>query len=148
MPSPPALGTLLRLLSARLDEDVQALYAARGIAFRPRFFPIADRLRRDGPTGVGELAKAAAVSQPAATQTLNEMVRLGLVALEAGEDRRARLARLTPEGERLVRRLSPLWDAIAEAAAELEPGLAGTLARALKALEHKPFRDRIERAMR
>jgi DNA-binding MarR family transcriptional regulator len=142
MSSQAGLGTLLRLLVTRLDEDVQRVYDSHDLPFRPRFYPLVERLR-EGPAGVSDLARAARVSQPAATQTLTELRKRGLVALDAGKDRRERLARLTPQGEKLAARLAPIWAAAARAAAALEPGLAEALARALAALDRQSFAARI-----
>lgn len=148
MRRPAALGTLLRLLIARTDDEVQAFYEELGLPFRPRFYPIFDQLRRNGPTNVTDLARAASVSQPAATQTLAELKRLGLVTIAAGADRRERLARLTAEGAALAARLEPAWRAIGRAADALDPDLAPSLERALAALDRRPFGEQIRMEMR
>ena len=151
MTQAPGLGTQLRHLIASLDGDVQQIYAARGEPFRPRFFPIVQSLLRHGACGVNALAQATGVTQPAATQTLAEMARLGLVALSPGRDRRERKAELTNEGRRLAERLRPVWEAVEGAAAELDAELpsplAATLAGALAALDRTSFRERIERRL-
>src|SRR5688572_18478370 len=103
------LGTRLRRLLAMVDGDVQLVYDEIGLPFRPRFYPVAALLLDDGPTAVGEIARAAGVSQPAATQTIGEMRRLGLVRMAAGADRRSRRVELTAEGRRVATRLVPVW---------------------------------------
>jgi DNA-binding MarR family transcriptional regulator len=149
--APPPLGTQLRLLTARLDGDVQALYDELGAAFRPRFFPIVQHLLRSGAAPVSTLARATGVSQPAATQTIGEMARLGLVELSPGQDARERLVALSPAGLELVDRLQPLWDAIAEAARQLDRDLPHPLSKLLSstldALDREPFADRIRSNM-
>jgi MarR family transcriptional regulator, organic hydroperoxide resistance regulator len=143
------LGTLLRQLLDMLDGDAQALYSSMGEQFRPRFFPVVQELlSRDG-LAVTELASRAAVTQPAMTQTLREMVSAGLVELHsADKDGRQRLARLTDEGRAAAKRLMPLWVAVADAAttldAELPVPLRDELRSAIAALEAKSFSDRIQ----
>ena len=152
MTTPEGLGSRLRQLIATLDGDVQQLYDALGVPFRPRFFPIFRGLFDASPRTVGDLAREIGVSQPAATQTLAEMVKAGLVTLSPGEDRRARQVALTPEGQRLAERLRPVWAAICAAAAELDRELPHPLSdlidQTLAALNRRPFRERIERVMR
>jgi len=143
------LGTLLRLLIAKLDGDVQSLYDDMELAFRPRFFPIVQQLLEAGPTPVSSLARATGVSQPAATQTIGEMSRLGLVETSAGADARERLICLTSDGIMLAERLKPVWEAVAEAARELDRELPqplfDTLTASLRALDRNPFKERIRR---
>ena len=152
MTQAPGLGTQLRHLIASLDGDVQQIYAALGERFRPRFFPIVQSLLQHGACGVNALAQATGVTQPAATQTLAEMAKLGLVTLSPGRDRRERKAELTDDGRRLAERLCPVWDAVEGAAAELDAELpsplSATLAGALAALDRTPFRERVEKRMR
>lgn len=141
----------MRQLLAALDGDVQQIYDAAGVDFRPRFFPIVRSLLESAPRRVGDLAAEVGVSQPAATQTLAEMARLGLVSLSRAEDRRARRVDLTEEGRRVAARLEPLWSAIASAAEgldrELPCPLMDSIGQALAALDRRPFHQRIRDAM-
>lgn len=144
------LGSRLRQLLAALDGAVQAEYDRCGAAFRPRFYPVVRQLLAAGASSVGALAAGAGVSQPAITQTLNEMRRAGLVAVGPGDTRREKLVRLTPEGEALAARLQPLWAAVEAAAARLEAEigpLGEILGAASQALEREPFAVRIAREL-
>jgi MarR family transcriptional regulator, organic hydroperoxide resistance regulator len=149
--APPGFGTLLRRLLAELDGDVQAHYDRLGLPFRPRFYPIFRHLLAQESATIGEIAAAIHATQPAATQTVNELKGLGLVAADTGTDRRERSVRLSREGLRLAKELAPLWQAIEQAAAgldeELPAGLRETLESALSSLEQQPFRDRIDAAL-
>lgn len=142
-----ALGTQLRSLLAALDGEVQQLYDAMGVPFRPRFFPVVQHLRICGRSTVGALATRVGVSQPAMTQTLAEMRARGLVTSERG-----RGLTLTPEGEALCARLEPLWRGVEAAAAQLDgelpAPLGATIAAALSRLAERPFGERIQAAMR
>ena len=146
------LGTQLRRVTASLDGDVQALYDELGVPFRPRFFPIVQHLLANGATAVSALARVTGVSQPAATQTVAEMAKVGLVAVAGGADARERLVRLTPAGLRLTEQLGVLWNAVSAAATELDSELpqplSTTLSSTLAALAREPFKDRIRRKMK
>jgi len=145
----PGLGTLLRAVIASLDGDVQALYDELELPLRPRFYPILRSLAAQQRMTVGELAEAAGVSQPAMTQTVAEMTKLGLVESAAGKDARQRLISLSALGRQIVEQVRPLWDAIADAAArldrELECPLSGSLRSTLELLERESFGQRIRR---
>lgn len=145
------LGTQLRMLTTKLDGDVQALYDSMGVPFRPRFFPVVQHLIQEGPCTVSTLARVTGVSQPAATQTIAEMAKVGLVDVAAGMDARERLVSLTIRGQEIAEQLRPLWEAVAEAAAdlnrELPYPLAKALAATLEALGREPFVDRVRRKM-
>lgn len=146
------IGTLLRQLVGLLDADVQAHYAASGIAFRPKFYPVFRHLLRHGSATIGEIAVAMRASQPAATQIVGELKGLGLVSAGAGGDRRERRIMLTDEGRRAAETLRPLWTAVERAAAglddELPCSLRATLESAVAALERRSFADRISDALK
>ena len=101
-----------------------------------------------GPTPVSQLSQLLGTTQPAISQTLREMERDELVDFGPGEDRRVRLASLSPKGEALCRQLEPVWNAVGRGAADLgtEVGvdLPALLLRLLAALDQKPFATRIE----
>ena len=145
------LGTQLRQLLAALDGDVQGIYDELGVPFRPRFFPFVQALLDRGEAAVTALAEDAGVTQPAATQTLGEMAKLGLVRLSAADDRRSRRVTLTTEGHRLAESLIPVWDAVRAAAEGLDAELAHPLSEsvdgALSALRRRPFHQRIKDRM-
>lgn len=138
----------MRRLLLLLDGDVQQVYDEAGEPFRSRYFPFVKALAEGGPIGISELAALTRVSQPAATQTIREMEKAGLVRIRVGVDRRARAVELSASGRALVRRLLPVWQAIEAAAAaldrELPASLRGVAEAACAALERRPFRARIQ----
>jgi MarR family transcriptional regulator, organic hydroperoxide resistance regulator len=141
------LGTRLRALIAELDGDVQSIYDDLGVEFRPRFYPIVRALLEKDMLSIGAIAQVAQVSQPAATQTINEMKKLELVASATASDARRRLVGLTPKGRDLCSKLAPVWEAAHRAAEELDCELAmplgAVLDEALRALRNRSFRDRV-----
>lgn len=141
------LGTLLRHLLELLDEDVEATYRAAGLDYRPRFTPVMRALDELGPSSIRSVARHASLTHSAASQTVAEMVRRGLVRSQAGEDARERIVALTDRGRALLPQLREFWSATNAAASglgeEIGVDLAAAAAAAIAALEARPFFDRI-----
>ncbi|MBC6982161.1 MarR family winged helix-turn-helix transcriptional regulator [Caulobacter sp. 17J80-11] len=145
------LGTQLRHLLDLLDGAVADAYALEGLDWRPRYTPVMRALIASEPRTIGQIAEAAGITQPAATQTVNLMIRDGLVSsTPSPADARQREIRLTPAARALMPKLQACWAATARAAAGLDAELARplsqTLADAIAALERKPFGQRLAEA--
>ncbi|MFP2906974.1 MarR family winged helix-turn-helix transcriptional regulator [Pyxidicoccus sp. 3LFB2] len=145
------LGTQLRHLIELLDGAVSEAYAQEGLDYRPRYTPVMRALLEREPLTIGQLATAARITQPAATQTVALMVKEGLVAVKAEpDDKRQRLVHLTDTGRKLIPRLQACWRATEGAAAELDAELPTPLSQVLEsailALEARPFGVRIAEA--
>src|SRR3954471_4407864 len=96
MPERAALGTLLRHVLELLDGDVARIYRDLGLAeYRPRFSPLVRALVAGGPAPIRDLARAVGVTHSAASQTVAQLARAGLVTLAPGEDARQRIVHLT-----------------------------------------------------
>ncbi len=144
----PTLGTQLRHLLELLDGAVEQSYRDAGLAYRPRFTPVVRVLMERDTATIGEIAGAAHITQPAATQTIALMIKEGLVSAEAGsKDGRQRLIRLTDMGRELLPRIQACWQATALAAADFDAALTLPLSRAVEEaianLDAKPFSERI-----
>lgn len=147
----PGLGTQLRHLLELLDGAVQTAYVEAGIDTRPRYTPVFRALAERDTCTLGEVATAAGISQPAATQTIALMVKDGLVsAKSAPGDARQKLVRLTRKGRDLYPRLQACWAATKIAADSLDQDtstpLSEVLASAIAALQAQPFDQRIAKA--
>jgi MarR family transcriptional regulator, organic hydroperoxide resistance regulator len=150
-PVPRGLGTQLRHLLEMLDGAVARVYEAEGLTYRPRFTPVMRALQQQEPLTIGQLARLAGITQPAATQTVALMVREGLVSTRPGAtDARQRLVYLGEAGRALLPQLQRHWQATAGAAASLDAELPAPLSQvlesAIRALEAKPFEARIAHA--
>lgn len=147
---PTTLGTLVRHLLELLDDDVQAVYEASKLDYRPRYTPVVRALLDLGPCSIRDIARRASITHSAASQTVSQMARRGLVRLVPGADARQRIVRMSPKLRRMLPGLEAQWEATTAAAealnAELPQGLHDALVAAIDALERQPFRERIQRA--
>lgn len=147
-PDREALGTLLRHVLDLLDGDVAAVYADLDLAdYRPRFSPLVRALLGEGPLAIRDLAARVGVTHSAASQTVAQMSRAGLVALSPGADARRRVVTLTDRAHALRPVIEAEWAASTTAMraldAELPVPLADELYAVLAALRRRPLRDRI-----
>lgn len=145
------LGTQLRHLIELLDGAVAAAYEEEGIDYRPRYTPVMRALAGGAPCTVGQVAAAAGITQPAATQTVALMLKQGLVRVTPSPlDARQKRVALSERGQALLPRLQRCWSATSAAAASLDADLAcplsDILAQAIAALEQRPFGARIRAA--
>lgn len=140
------LGTQLRRLLELLDGDLEAVYAEAVPGYRPRFTPVVKALR-SGPLTIKALAADAGVSHSAASQTVSRMIREGWLTHQVGDDARERMIRMTGKLRAALPALEAQWartDAAARALeVELGAPLGAMISDAVKALEARPFRDRV-----
>ena len=144
------LGTQLRHLLELLDGAVADNYAGLGMGYRPRYTPVMRALIERKRCSVGEIAVAAGITQPAATQTVALMIGDRLIEATASDDGRKKLVQLSPQGRALLPKLEQAWRATARAAEslddELPAPLSDVLNSAIAALGRKPFGARIQEA--
>jgi DNA-binding MarR family transcriptional regulator len=146
------LGTQLRHLLDTMDGDVAAACADLGLRdYRPRYSPVVRALLAHGPCSIRELAAAIAVTHSAASQTVAQMRRRGLVTLASGTDGRERIVTLTDEARSLLPAVRAEWAATTAAAraldSELPCRLADLVTALREALERRTFRARIADAL-
>jgi DNA-binding MarR family transcriptional regulator len=128
----PGLGTQLRHLVELLDGAVEEAYALTGLRYRPRFTPVMRALMVCEPSTIGQIAEAAKITQPAATQTVALMIKEGLLASEPGPvDGRQRLVRLSASGRAILPRLRECWKVTQLAAESLDASLPRPLSKLL-----------------
>ncbi|TBR40587.1 MULTISPECIES: MarR family winged helix-turn-helix transcriptional regulator [Dyella] len=145
------LGTQLRHLIELLDSAVATSYAEAGLDYRPRFTPVIRALAAKEPRTIGDIATAAGITQPAATQTVALMLKKDLLnSVSSAADGRQRLIGLSDRGRALLPQLHRCWAATTAAAASLDADLpyplSEVLAQAIAALEQQPFGARIRDA--
>jgi DNA-binding MarR family transcriptional regulator len=143
-----AVGTQLRHVLELLDGDVAAVGRDLGLVdYRPRYSPVVRALVEHGPLPIRGIAEAVGVTHSAASQTVAQMSRAGLVVLEPGADARQRIVELTSKAHALLPTIETEWAAtvaaMRELDAELSLPLADLLLQVVDALERRPFRERI-----
>lgn len=146
-----SLGTQLRHILDLLDGAVQSAYQDAGLSYRPRYTPVLRQLLQHEPLTVGQIAAGARITQPAATQTIELMIKDRLVRVTSGrEDGRKRLISLTDRGRKIVPEVQRCWQATAIAHQDLEGelgfSLSDVLDRVLSALDRKSYAQRIGEA--
>jgi DNA-binding MarR family transcriptional regulator len=147
------LGTRLRHVLELLDGDVAGVYADLGLAdYRARFSPVVRALVALGPSSIRDIALVIGVTHSAASQTVAQMRRTGLVTLEPGHDARQRIVALTAKARSLLPVIDAEWAVTAAAAAgldaELPVPLGQMLTAVIAAVERRPMRERIADAAR
>nr|WP_245757145.1 MarR family transcriptional regulator [Amycolatopsis xylanica] len=145
------LGTRLRHVLEILDGDVAKFYDELGLGWmRPRYVPVVRALVQQGPLSIRDLAKAVGVTHSAASQTVAQMAKDGLITFTAGEDARQRIVHLTEKARELLPVLDAEWAATSAAAAQLEAELSFPLTElldeVLAAVERRPMLQRIHDA--
>jgi DNA-binding MarR family transcriptional regulator len=129
-----ALGSRLRLLTAKVTDDAAQIYQLYNVGLSPKWFPVFFVLAEEGEMTITDIAAEIRHSQPSVTKIIAEMKAAGLVRekLESADKRRNVVA-LTEAGEQLKERLAVqcadvdaaidtlideathnLWEAIAE----------------------------------
>lgn len=149
-PPTPTLGTLLRHLIELLDGAVEQAYRGAGLDYRPRYTPVVKALVALGPVSIRVISRQAGISHSAASQTVSQMARTGLVTLSPGQDGRERIVALTPRAQAILPDVTRHWRAVNAAAADLDAELSAPLSdllvEAIAALERLSFGDRIDKA--
>src|SRR4051794_25662529 len=116
-----ALGARLRRLSEAIDRDATRAYATMGIRFEQRWFGVLNQLALNGPMTVSELAAALRITRASVSQARQSLEDAGIVETEEHPtDARQRHLRVTNAGSKLIRRLKPLWQAMEDAALEVD----------------------------
>lgn len=101
-----ALGSRLRLLTAKVTEDAAGIYELYEVDFSPKWFPVFFVLSEDGEKTITEIAEQIGHSQPSVTKIIKEMIAAGLVKDNLkSKDKRRNVAGLTTKGKELAYRI-------------------------------------------
>jgi MarR family transcriptional regulator, organic hydroperoxide resistance regulator len=140
------VGARLRRLSERIDREARAVYKHAGIDFEQRWVGVLILLIERRAITVGELAEALGITQPSVSQTLRSLQAAKLVAARTDpRDPRRRLQSLTEAGLQLVEKARPVWEALMEAARDLDRegiDLVTPLAQIERELDKKSLHER------
>ncbi len=94
-----ALGSRLRLLTAKVTEDAAGIYRLYDVEFSPKWFPVFFILSEEGEKTITEIAGEIGHSQPSVTKIIQEMTAAGLVRDNLKSmDKRRNVVGLTRKG--------------------------------------------------
>lgn len=140
------VGARLRRLSERIDREARAVYKHVGVDFEQRWVGVLILLIERQAVTVGELAEALGITQPSVSQTLRSLQAAKLVSARTDpRDPRRRIQSLTEAGLRLVEKARPVWEALMEAAQDLDRegiDIVTPLARVERELDKKSLYQR------
>lgn len=103
------IGTRLKRVYDLLSIDMERLYQEAGLDFRVRHFPVIFALHKFDRLNIAEMQKHSGLTHSAVSQTVKQLMKSGIVAMQVGEDARSRIIHLTEKGENLVQKLIPIW---------------------------------------
>jgi len=132
---PVFLGSRLKRLAERMQAGAARIITDTGLPLQPAQMPLLAALDR-GPLTVGELVETVGSSQPGVTRAVGQLVALGLIRSERGDDQRRRTLSLTPAGEAAMARIKLLiWPRVAAAVDAMLGGLSGSLLDQIEGIE-------------
>lgn len=97
-----ALGSRLRLLTAKMTDDASQIYEMYNVELTPKWFPVYFMLTEDEEKTITEIANEIGHSQPSVTKIIKEMTKAGLVKSNLkSTDKRKNVVALTSKGKLL-----------------------------------------------
>lgn len=120
-----AIGSRLRLLTAKVTEDAAKIYELYNVSFSPKWFPVFFILYDEGEMTITEIADKIGHSQPSVTKIIKEMIHVGLVKDNLkSHDKRRNVVDLTDEGAIAARNMITIQ------CADIEVAIDGIIAEA------------------
>ena len=118
---PLILGSRLRRLSEYFIAEVNKVYQEQGINFDASWFPVFYLLSENPPVSIREISNTLQVSHSAVSQLISNLRRRNLVdSAVSGNDARRQVVRLSADGQELLHRIKPIWDAISSVFVQLQ----------------------------
>ncbi len=118
--SPQCLCENLRMTA----RAVTAVYddALRPVGLRVTQFSLLARASSMGPVESWRLSEALGLDKTTLPRNLRPLERRRLITIEPGEDRRTRLVRVTPAGEKLLKEAAAYWRSVQASFKKRLPG--------------------------
>jgi DNA-binding MarR family transcriptional regulator/GNAT superfamily N-acetyltransferase len=140
------LASRMRRVSELMYGGVDAVYREHGVELSSSCFPILFLLRDQGRLGISELGVLLGQSHAAVSQMSRRLLAAQVVReWPDPADERRRLLALSAKGSALMKRLTPVWDALRKAVQTLEHDLqvSSALTAIDRLLEKRSFAQRI-----
>lgn len=129
------LGSRLKRLGERMQAGAARITADAGLPVQPSHMQFLAALDGHALT-IGQLVQAVGISQPGVTRAIGQLVELGIVQSELGEDQRQRTISLTPAGIGVLARARfYVWPQVEEAVHALFGGRADAFVDRITELE-------------
>jgi DNA-binding MarR family transcriptional regulator/N-acetylglutamate synthase-like GNAT family acetyltransferase len=101
-----AIGSRLRMLTAKITEDAQKIYQLYDIDMQAKWFPVFYVLSEGNEKTITEIAAEIGHSQPSVSKIINEMTKKGLVLDKRdSSDGRRNVVKLSEEGEKITQKI-------------------------------------------
>jgi DNA-binding MarR family transcriptional regulator/N-acetylglutamate synthase-like GNAT family acetyltransferase len=144
-----ALGSRLRLFTARITDDAARIYEVYQINFTPKWFPVFFVLAESDDKTITEIAIEIGHSQPSVSKIVKEMIGAGLVIENQNSpDKRRNVVSLSKKGksiaEQLNQQCTDVDAAIENVIAEARHNLWEALAEWEYLLDQKPLLKRVQ----
>jgi DNA-binding MarR family transcriptional regulator len=124
--------TSLRAATRRLASAYDAALAPVGLNIAQ--FSLLRRIARLQPVSLTQLGEAAELERSTVGRNVRVLARDGFVALDRGEDQREAVVSLTRQGQKMLDRAAPLWEACQR---QIEARVGREEMRGLKAILEK-----------
>jgi DNA-binding MarR family transcriptional regulator len=124
-PGAPQRGSDCACLSLRMaSRAISQVYdeVLRPVGIKTTQFSLLSTIQKLGPVGFQRLAEKMVLDQTTLPRSLRLLEKEGYIRIEAGEDRRERLASVTTKGAAVVERALPYWRKAQDRLREKFPG--------------------------
>jgi len=129
------LGSRLKRLAERMQGGASRFVGSLGMEVQPTHMGLLAALDRRAMT-VGQLVDAVGASQPGVTRGVGQLIEMGLVESVPQVDRREKMVRLTPAGEKMMVRVKlTVWPQLEQAVKAITDGLQGGFLEQIAAIE-------------
>ena len=129
------LGSRLKRLAERMQGGASRFVGSLGMEVQPTHMGLLAALDRRAMT-VGQLVDAVGASQPGVTRGVGQLIEMGLVESVPQVDRREKMVRLTPAGEKMMVRVKlTVWPQLKQAVKAITDGLQGGFLEQIAAIE-------------
>lgn len=106
-------GSRLRRLSESFLADVNRVYQQHGITFDAAWFPVFYMLSQKETLSIREISEELETSHSAASQLISKLQEKGLIRSASDKsDARKKLVTFSPKGQKLLKQVQPVWNAM------------------------------------
>lgn len=147
-------GSRLKRLSEAFLSDVNNIYKKQKIGFDASWFPVFYILAKNKEVSIRHISNELVISHSAASQMISNLQEKGFIkSVVSKKDARHKAVTFTVKGEKLLKKVEPVWQALQEAMNELasESNESKKLPEALTALEnnlkHTSIFERVEKKL-